>query len=210
MPAERIAEHFHHWYQPHTLVVTAAGGLNHDAVAAAVEQGVVAAGNEISGVDSDVMVPRARRRSTLVFPTQIARERRVVRDIEQVNIMLGYRGIDRMDPLRPAAAVFNAAVGGGMSSRLFQEVREVRGLAYSVQSFSTTYSDAGSFGVYAGTMPERVDTTLEVIDEVLAGVRDDGLTEAEIARGKGQTKGGLVLAMEESSTRMITLGKPNW
>ena len=209
MAAESIAEHYHRWYQPHTLVVTAAGGLDHAEVAAAVESAVESAGNVRSAmtVDDDVAVPRARRSAGLAFPTQAARERRVFRDLEQANIMMGYRGIDRMDPLRPAAAVFNAAVGGGMSSRLFQEVRELRGLAYSVQSFSTTYSDAGSFGVYAGTMPERVNTTLDVINEVLAGVLADGLSAAEIARGQGQGKGGLVLAMEESSTRMMTLGE---
>ncbi len=213
MPADSIAAHYHQWYQPQTLVVTAAGGLDHTAVVAAVEQAVAAAqsdGASVTGqiaVADDVVCPRARRGSALTFPTQTAQERRVFRDIEQVNIMMGYRGLPRLDPLRPAAAVFNAAVGGGMSSRLFQEVREARGLAYSVQSFSTSYSDAGSFGVYAGTMPERVDTTLEVIADVLAEVRVHGLSPTEVTRGKGQIKGGLVLAMEESSTRMMTLGE---
>lgn len=128
-------------------------------------------------------------------------------DTEQTHLMLGVRALDRHDERRFTLGVLNAALGGGMSSRLFQEVREKRGLAYQVYSSVASYSDAGHLSVYAGVQPDRLGETAAVIREVLAQVAREGLSDAEVARGKGQLRGGLVLGLEDTSSRMSRIGK---
>jgi predicted Zn-dependent peptidase len=103
--------------------------------------------------------------------------------------------------------VLNAALGGGMSSRLFQEVREKRGLAYSVYSFVSQQADSGMFGVYAGCLPAKTDEVLAICRDEIDKVLTDGLTKAEIDRGKGQMRGSTVLGLEDPSSRMSRLGK---
>jgi predicted Zn-dependent peptidase len=103
--------------------------------------------------------------------------------------------------------VLSAALGGGMSSRLFQRIREERGLAYSVYSFSGGYADDGVFGVYAGCQPGKADEVLGLMAEELDAAANGSLTEAEIERGKGQTRGGIVLGLEDSGSRMTRIGK---
>jgi predicted Zn-dependent peptidase len=129
------------------------------------------------------------------------------RPTEQANVILGTRGLARRDDRRFALGVLNNALGGGMSSRLFQEVREKRGLAYSVYSFASAYADAGLFGVYVGCAPKRVKDVLQVTREVLADVARNGLTADEMVRGKGQLRGALVLGLEDTSARMTRIGK---
>jgi predicted Zn-dependent peptidase len=116
-------------------------------------------------------------------------------------------GLDRYDPRRFAVGVFSAALGGGMSSRLFQRIREERGLAYSVYSYSSSYSDAGQFGVYAGCTPGKTDEVLGLISAELDAVATGSLTAAEVERGKGQMRGGIVLGLEDSGSRMTRIGK---
>lgn len=204
MPQEVLRAHYERWYHPHNIVVTAAGGLDHEAVVETVARGV---DRWPSRSVAAVTRPGAREAAPgeglpLVVPAQTMRHRHT----EQVNLVTGFPGIPRGDERRYAFAVLNAALGGGMSSRLFQEVREKRGLAYSVGCVAPRYSDAGAFGVYAGASPARREEALSVIDEVLDDVRRNGLTDDELARGQGQARGGLVLAMEESSARMTALG----
>jgi predicted Zn-dependent peptidase len=103
--------------------------------------------------------------------------------------------------------VLNQALGGGMASRLFQEVRERRGLAYSVYSFSEAHTDTGSFAVYAGTSPKKVPTTLDVIRTELDRARREGITDAELTRAKGYLAGSMLLALEDTGSRMGRLGK---
>jgi predicted Zn-dependent peptidase len=103
--------------------------------------------------------------------------------------------------------VLNTALGGGPSSRLFQQVREQRGLAYSVYSSLAAYADAGSFSVYAGCAPERLDEVATVIRGVLADVASGGLTPAELARAQGNLRGGLVLGLEDTPSRMNRIGR---
>jgi len=103
--------------------------------------------------------------------------------------------------------VLNAALGGGMSSRLFQEVREKRGLAYSVYSFTAQHADTGLWGVYVGCLPSKADEVLSICTDELAKVIADGLSDAELDRGKGQVRGGIVLGLEDPSSRMTRLGK---
>ena len=121
--------------------------------------------------------------------------------------MLGMQGLTRTDPRRYALGVLNAALGGGTSSRLFQEVRERRGLAYSVYSFASRYSDAGMVGVAVGCLPGKVDDVLAIVARRARQVARDGITEEELARGKGQLRGGLVLGLEDTGSRMTRLGK---
>ncbi|MCE7007586.1 insulinase family protein [Kibdelosporangium philippinense] len=128
-------------------------------------------------------------------------------DTEQTHLMLGVRALDRHDDRRFTLGVLNAALGGGMSSRLFQEVREKRGLAYQVYSSIASYSDTGHLSVYAGVQPDRLGETASVIRDVLAQVAREGLSDAEVARGKGQLRGGLVLGLEDTSSRMSRIGK---
>jgi predicted Zn-dependent peptidase len=131
----------------------------------------------------------------------------VARPTEQANIILGSPGISRLDDRRFALGVLNAALGGGMSSRLFQEVREKRGLAYSVYSFTSHYADTGLVGVYAGCAPAKAREVLDICREQLHLVGTAGLTAEELDRGKGQMRGGLVLGLEDTGSRMSRLGK---
>ena len=121
--------------------------------------------------------------------------------------MLGVNGLTRNDDRRFALGVLNTALGGGTSSRLFQEVRESRGLAYSVFSFASHHADAGLVGVSVGCLPNKVDEVLATVRAELAKVAADGITEEELERGKGQLRGGLVLGLEDSGSRMSRLGK---
>ena len=129
------------------------------------------------------------------------------RRTEQANLVLGVPGLSRTDDRRYALGVLNAALGGGMSSRLFQEVREKRGLAYSVYSYAAQYAGAGLFGVYAGCAPAKVDQVLDLCRDELARVAEHGITDEELDRGKGQLRGSLVLGLEDTGSRMVRVGK---
>jgi len=129
------------------------------------------------------------------------------RPTEQANIVCGVPGLSRHDERRFALGVLNSALGGGMSSRLFQEVRELRGLAYSVYSFTSHYADTGLFGVYAGCHPDRASQVIELCREQLSLAAALGLSAEELERGKGQMRGGLVLGLEDTGSRMSRLGK---
>ena len=130
-----------------------------------------------------------------------------LKKLEQAHLCIGGRGISQVDPLRYAAYVLNTALGGGMSSRLFQEVREKRGRVYSIYSFLSAFLDCGYFGIYAGTSPEWVDEVIEVtINEVRQVVRE-GLKPTELARAKTQLKGNMLLGMESTDSRMNRLAR---
>jgi predicted Zn-dependent peptidase len=133
--------------------------------------------------------------------------RLVSRPIEQANLVLGCAGLSRSDSRRFALGVLNSALGGGMSSRLFQEVREKRGLAYTVYSFSSQHAECGMWGIYAGCLPAKADDVLAICREEIARVIDGGLTAEELERGKGQLRGSIVLGLEDPSSRMSRLGK---
>ncbi len=128
-------------------------------------------------------------------------------DTEQANLVLGGYGLSRHDPDRFAAGVLSAALGGGMSSRLFQRIREERGLAYSVYSFAQGYADVGQFAVYAGCQPGKADEVLRLMIGELDAAAHGALTVEEIERGKGQMRGAIVLGLEDSGSRMSRIGK---
>jgi predicted Zn-dependent peptidase len=130
------------------------------------------------------------------------------RPTEQAHVVLGMRSLPRADPDRYALTVVNQTLGGGMSSRLFQEVRERRGLAYSVYSFRAAFEETGTFAVSAGTAPERLPELLGVIDAELERiVADGGISEHELDAAKGHLRGSLALSLESSASRMHRLGR---
>ena len=186
-------------YTPERMVVAAAGNVDHDEVVRLVRAA-------FAGHLDHSAAPEAHRSGVARLPGRPGLSV-TERDSEQAHVVLGMRSIDRHDPRRWALSVLNAAVGGGMSSRLFQRVREERGLAYSVYSGVESHADAGVFSVYAGCQPENLGEVLAVVDEVLGDVASDGLTEAEVTRGKGQLRGTLVLGLEDSASRMSRLGR---
>jgi predicted Zn-dependent peptidase len=200
---EAVVAHYRANYRPHDLVITAAGSLDHDVLVARVISTLEAAGWDLA----DPAMPVARRATV---PATIARGSELVvveRPMEQANIMIGVPGLVVTDERRVVQTVLNSILGGGMSSRLFQEIREKRGLAYSVFSFASSYSDAGVFGLYAGTAPKKAP---EVADLLLAEFRKlaaDGITADELARAKGQLAGASALALEDTDSRMSRLGK---
>jgi len=133
--------------------------------------------------------------------------RQINRDAEQTHLTLGVRTPGRHWEHRWALSVLNTALGGGLSSRLFQQIRETRGLAYSVYSTVDTFSDSGALSIYAGCQPERFDEVVRVTTEVLEQVARDGITEAECRIAKGSLRGGLVLGLEDSGSRMNRIGR---
>ena len=198
---EQITEHYAARYRPPDLVVAAAGNVDHDTVAEQVRRAFGA----VLGGDVAPAPPRLGGPS----PEAPARAgvRLVSRSIEQANLVLGCEGLARTDDRRFPLGVLNAALGGGMSSRLFQEIREKRGLAYSVYSFASQHADTGMWGVYVGCLPAKADEVLRICQEEIGKVISGGLTDAELARGKGQLRGSLVLGLEDPSSRMSRLGK---
>jgi predicted Zn-dependent peptidase len=131
----------------------------------------------------------------------------VTRDTEQAHLVLGGEGIQRGDDRRFAFGILNHVLGGGMSSRLFREIREERGLVYAVYSFRMPYADSGAYGVYAGTTPGQAPEVLDLIQEELAKASAGGLSSKELARAKGNMQGSLALSMEDTNSRMVGLGR---
>jgi len=197
MSRDAIAAYHRDHYVPSNVVVAAAGNLEHDAVVELVERALPAT----------LTRPRPPRVNggTAAASRPIAV---VERPLEQAHLVLGMRGLRRDDPDRFALAVLDQVLGGGMSSRLFQEVRERRGLAYSVFSYRSSFEETGAFAVYSGTAPERVDDVLAVLrDELDRLVRDGSVTEHELAGAKGHLAGSLALSLESSSSRMHRIGR---
>jgi predicted Zn-dependent peptidase len=206
---DQIWEHYAARYTAPHLVVAAAGNLDHDAVVAQVRAAFEGALQVTAG--EAPAAPRLRKSGAVLWegygPFAGSGLKLVSRPIEQANLVLGCEGLARTDERRFALGVLNAALGGGMSSRLFQEVREKRGLAYSVYSFTAQHADTGMWGVYAGCLPSKADEVLSICVAEIAKIVDKGLTDAELDRGKGQVRGGMVLGLEDPSSRMTRLGK---
>jgi predicted Zn-dependent peptidase len=199
---DQVAGFYHRRYTPDHLVVAAAGNVDHDAVVRQVEQSFGGAG-ALSRTDVRPAVPRIGERALPVA----GRSEILNRSTEQTHLVLGMPGVSRHDERRWALGVLNAALGGGMSSRLFQEVREKRGLAYSVYSYTSSYADSGLFGIYAGCQPGRAEEVLRICRDELERVVADGIDEEELARTIGQIRGSTVLGMEDTGSLMSRIGK---
>jgi len=197
---KQIHGYYSRRYRPSEMVVSVAGNIDHGEVVRLVR-------NAFAGRlhDGDVGAePRPDRRlhRSPARPVTVLAD-----DTEQANVVLGTMGLSRFDERRFVLSVLTTAIGGGMSSRLFQQIREQRGLAYSTYSFTSSYAGDGLFGLYAGCQPGKADEVVSIMTAVLRSVARDGLGEEEVERGKGQLRGGMVLGLEDSGSRMSRIGK---
>jgi predicted Zn-dependent peptidase len=199
MSRDALYRFYRRRYTPERMVLTVTGNVTHSAVLDAVGRSF---GHRLTGSAEPAAPRRGRARITGRRPLVVRSDH-----AEQAHLMLGVRAIDRHDDRRFVLGVLNAALGGGMSSRLFQQVREQRGLAYSVYSAVACYADTGYLSIYAGCSPQRLGEVAGVVGEVLRAIARDGLSEAELMRGKGQLRGGLVLGLEDLGSRMTRMGK---
>ena len=194
MTRDEIAGYFEALYRPKAIVVAAAGNVDHDRVVAGIEE-------RFQGRPGD-RPPRARPR--LEPPRSVVVHSRPT---EQAHLVFGTRGLDRGDDDRFALSVLNQVLGGGMASRLFQEIREKRGLVYSVYSYRAAYLESGALAVYAGTSPGRAAEVLDLIERELDRLVDADVSEHELAVAKGHVKGSLALSLEASAGRMSRIGR---
>jgi predicted Zn-dependent peptidase len=194
MKREKIVDYHAAHYRPANVVLAAAGNLTHDDVLALVDA-------HFPGTNG------SRPERAHPDPAPPVAKSVVERDCEQVHLVTGVRALPANDPDRYALTVVNQVLGGGMSSRLFQEIRETRGLAYSVFSYSASFDEAGYFAVYTGTAPEHVDEVLDVVDAELTSLVRDGLSQSELDAAKGHLVGSLSMSLETSASRMRRLGR---
>jgi len=186
IPRDRIAAYLKDTYAAPGMIVSAAGKIDHDAL-------VELAAKKFGAL------PTSSTAST--SPARYGGgEVREERDLEQVHVVLGFSGMKFSDPDYYAAAVLSTALGGGMSSRLFQEIREKRGLVYSIYSFAHSYRDGGLFGVYAGTGEDQVAELMPVVCDEVLRIGED-LEEEEVRRARAQLKAGLLMSLESTSSR---------
>jgi predicted Zn-dependent peptidase len=201
MTRTQVYGFFKKYYSPERTIISIAGNIDHDVAVRMIV-------DSLKGTDWDKSgVKPLEPRTSKPLPTVGSGIKIVKKDTEQAHIVWGVPGLDRHDEKRYIIAVLSAAVGGGMSSRLFQEIREKRGLVYTVYSFAHHYTGTGIFGVYAGTTKEKVNEVVEIIKKELADVAANGITEEELERGKGALRGGLVLGLEETNARMTRIAK---
>ncbi|MBN9606891.1 MAG: insulinase family protein [Actinomycetales bacterium] len=200
---DAVLGHYRENYRPQDLVVTVAGAVDHDALVALVESALARAGWDPRA--DGAPVPRRDAAAPLLAAGSSPRV--VERPNEQVALMLGVPALRAGDERRATLSVLNSVLGGGMSSRLFQEVREKRGLAYSVYSFASAYSDAGLMGLSAGCSPRNAGRVAELMWSEFLRLADGGITPDELARAQGQLGGASALALEDSDARMSRLGR---
>ena len=181
-------------YAPTSVVVAVAGRVDHEALVALVEHHFGAWGGS-----------EQTRRLDTPEPTADVGVRR--RDTEQAHLVIGSPGLARSDERRFALTVADHVLGGGMSSRLFHEIRETRGLAYAVHSFRLPFQDTGATAVYVGTTPNQAVEVVKLVRAEFDKLMDSGLTEAELVRAKGHVQGSLALSLEDASSRMNRIGR---
>ncbi len=194
MTSERLRAYLESRYGASNLMVAAAGRVDHDAFVALVDKALRG-------------YPEGNFEPTLDAPSTAKQNLVFHKDCEQAYVCYGGPGLSAVDPRRYSFLVLDAVLGGSMSSRLFQEIREARGLAYSVGTFSFSYLDVGVFGIYAGTGGNSVEELLKVSNDILLDVLTNGLTDEELKRSKELLKGNLALGMESTSARMLRLAR---
>lgn len=191
---ERILEYFKGFYKPDNMVIAVAGNLDDGRIAEEIEK-------RFSGLSGTSFSPEQRS------PEQRCTVKVRRKDTEQVHVCVGTEGVRLEDEQFYPLSVLNTILGGGTSSRLFQRIREEKGLAYSVYSYHTAYKDTGLFAVYAGIGPNYVREVLQIARNEFERFREQGPTDEELTRGKEQLKGGLMLGLESTSNRMTRLGR---
>ncbi|MEI8411229.1 MULTISPECIES: M16 family metallopeptidase [unclassified Kribbella] len=198
---EQVAGWYRRRYKPANIVVSVAGNVDHADVVRLVRKAF-----ERHWVTSEAEPAPVRRGAARRVPTY-GGVRVHHRDVEQAHLVLGMPGLVRNDERRYVAGVLHGIVGGGMSSRLFQEVREKRGLAYSVFTFGSAYADSGMVGVYAGCLPKKAGEVLDVVRSELESIASGNITPDELLRGKGQMRGSVVMGLEDTGAKMTRIAK---
>jgi predicted Zn-dependent peptidase len=201
MSRNTVFNYYKKKYLPSDLVVAVAGNIKHKRVVAMVEE-ALSRDNFLDVVGTPNIRPNTPIKKGPQTPVGL-----MYRKTEQAHMLYGMEGVARADSRRFAMGVMSAALGGGMSSRLFQEIREKRGLAYSVYAYSQQFAGTGTLGFYAGCNPSKAVEVVELIREVLTDVADNGMSHEEIERAKGAVRGSLVLSQEDSGSRMSRIGK---
>jgi len=201
MTRSSVFNYYKKKYLPQDLVVAVAGNIKHKRVVAMVEE-ALSRDNFL-----DVKGSPQIRPNTPVKTKPMQSVGLLTRKTEQAHMFYGMEGVTRSDERRFAMGVLASALGGGMSSRLFQEIREKRGLAYSVYAYAQQFAGSGQIGFYAGCNPGKAIEVVEIIREVLADVAENGMSHEEIERAKGAVRGSLVLSQEDSGSRMSRIGK---
>ena len=201
MSRNTVFNYYKKKYLPQDLVVAVAGNIKHKRVVAMVEE-ALSRDNFLDELGAPVLRPNT--------PVKNSKQQSVgllYKKSEQAHMFYGMEGVARADERRFAMGVLSAALGGGMSSRLFQEIREKRGLAYSVYAYAQQFAGSGVLGFYAGCNPTKAIEVVEIIRNVLSDVADNGMTHEEIESAKGAVRGSLVLSQEDSGSRMSRIGK---
>ncbi len=201
MSRNTVFNYYKKKYLPQDLVVAVAGNIKHKRVVAMVEQ-ALSRDNFL-----DVMAAPVIRSNIPIKNSKQQSVGLMYKKSEQAHMFYGMEAVARADERRFAMGVLSAALGGGMSSRLFQEIREKRGLAYSVYSYAQQFAGSGSIGFYAGCNPAKAVEVVEIIRSVLSDVAENGMTHEEIDRAKGAVRGSLVLSQEDTGSRMSRIGK---
>lgn len=193
MPRDTLVKYIGDQYGSERMILSAAGNLDHDELAGLAEKAF--AGVTLSSADA-------------ALPgLYTGGDTREIRDLEQAHLVMGFEGVGFDDDDYYPLAVLSTALGGGMSSRLFQEVREKRGLVYSIYTFSSSYQDGGLFGLYAGTGEDEVAELISVVCDELKKVAADPLAEDEITRARAQIKAGVLMSLESTSSRAERLAR---
>jgi len=200
---DQVVAHYQRYYRPEELVVTVAGALEHDEVVS----WVLAALEECGWSLNEQSAPVPRRDTSRASLHSIPARQVIHRPLEQSMVVLSMPGLTQTDPRRPAQAILTTVLGGGMSSRLFQEVREKRGLAYSVYAFASNYSDAGMFGMGGGTSPDHASEVALLMRDLFMEIVEKGITRHEWERTRGNLQGSSSLALESTDARMVRLGR---
>jgi predicted Zn-dependent peptidase len=197
---DQVFRFYRRLYEPRHFVIAAAGNFKHDDLCALVER----------HMETGARLPETALRKVRAggdVPPPSGRHLVKRRSTEQAHIVMGTTAYSRKDPERFAFGVVNSALGGGMSSRLFQEIREKRGLAYSVYCYHSMFAETGYFAVYAGTTPKSAHEVIRIAREEIQDVAENGLTDEELDRAKGHMQGSLVLSLEDTSGRMSRIGR---
>ncbi len=196
---EQVVDHYRQHYAANTLIVAAAGGVEHAHLVELVQNQL-----ELVGWNNP-QDPIARRAQEFRKPTAPERFRLIEKDTQQSHLILGFQSPHSMDDDRYALAIFNTILGGGMSSRLYQEIREKRGLAYSTYSYQHGYSDSGFFGLYAGCNSENAEAVIKLMRGQLEDIASQGVSDDEFTLAIGNITGSLALRFEASMARMNRL-----
>jgi predicted Zn-dependent peptidase len=191
---EDLRTYMSQFYGPEAVIVAAAGNLEHEQVVALAQETL--GGLKGSVARTELSRPKVKR-DLLHY----------ARPTEQVNFCIGTHGYGQMDDDKYTLAIIDTVLGGSMGSRLFQEIREKRGLAYSVGSYAATHREGGYFAAYGGTSPDTYEECLALVREEFAKVRKDGITDGEMQRAKNQFRGSIIMAQESMSSRMNRIGK---